>query len=97
MAEPVVEHFGEVLRAGKYGHRLSRETYAIPNRRPSVKLARESISAEQWASLDWAFEDEEHTRYSEPPLPARSGGRFVACLVPTSPAQDGERLPSSGR
>jgi hypothetical protein len=65
MVEPVVEHFGERLRAGKYGHRLSRETYAIPNRRPSVRLSRESISAELWATLDWAFADDEHTTYSD--------------------------------
>ncbi|GAB2516325.1 hypothetical protein [Paramicrobacterium agarici] len=60
-----IEHFGEAIRPGKYGFYLSRETYAIPNRKPTSHAPRELFSAEDWKALDWAYEDEEHTHHSD--------------------------------
>lgn len=61
----VVEHFGELVRAGKYGYRLSRETYAVPNKTSSTRVPKDMVSDELWAELDWAYEDAEHTRLSD--------------------------------
>lgn len=36
LAGTAVEHFGELVPPGKYGHRLTRDMYALPNKsRPS--------------------------------------------------------------
>jgi len=43
MGELSVEHFGEWVREGKYGFRLTRDLYALPNRRSSLPLSRETI------------------------------------------------------
>ncbi len=60
-AEPaVVDHFGERVRRGKYGYRLSRETYAIVNKKPSVYIPRDAVSPQTWEELSWMFEDEDH-------------------------------------
>jgi hypothetical protein len=50
---------------GKYGFRLSRDMYAIPNPKPSVVGARDWYTDAQWERSAWAFEDDDHTRYSE--------------------------------
>lgn len=65
--KPPVEHFGEKIRSGKYGHRLTREMYALPNKRSShyENRVREWFSDERWAADAWAYEDEAHTRYSD--------------------------------
>jgi hypothetical protein len=60
-----LEHIGELIRAGKYGHRLIRDQYAIPSRTPSTRFPREMYSDELWAAQAWAFEDEAHTRFSD--------------------------------
>lgn len=65
MRELSVEHFGEWVREGKYGHRLTRDLYAQPNRRPSVVLPREIYTQEQWDSLAWMYSDDEHRSYSD--------------------------------
>jgi hypothetical protein len=65
MAGLIVEHFGELVRTGKYGHRLTREMYAHVNKTSSTRAPREMYSDELWASLAWAYEDEGHTRLSE--------------------------------
>jgi hypothetical protein len=62
---PVVEHFGERLRQSKFGHRLTREMYAIPNKKPSTKVPREVVGEAFWASQAWAYEDEDHTILSD--------------------------------
>ncbi|GAB3557819.1 hypothetical protein GCM10027405_03290 [Arthrobacter alkaliphilus] len=62
---PPVEHFGELVWPGKYGHRLTREMYAMVNKTSSTRLPREWYTDEQWESLAWAYEDEEHTRLSD--------------------------------
>jgi len=62
---PVVEHFGERLRQSKYGHRLTREKYAVPNKKPSTVVPREYVSEAYWASQAWAYEDEDHTILSD--------------------------------
>jgi hypothetical protein len=60
-----VEHFGELRRAGKYGHRLTRDQYAIPNKMSSTRAPRWMFSDEQWAELGWMYEDDEHTRHTD--------------------------------
>lgn len=60
-----VPHFGELRRAGKYGHRLTREQYAIPNKASSTRAPRWMFSDEQWAELGWMYEDDEHTRHTD--------------------------------
>ncbi|RNL51414.1 GIY-YIG nuclease family protein [Arthrobacter oryzae] len=65
MAELAVEHFGERVRPGKYGHRLVREMYALVNKTSSTRVRRELFSDELWASLAWAYEDEDRTRHSD--------------------------------
>jgi hypothetical protein len=53
------------MRSGKYGHRLIRDLYALPNKTPSVRLPRDFFTDEQWESRAWAFEDAEQTRLSD--------------------------------
>jgi hypothetical protein len=60
-----VEHLGETVRPGKYGYRLTRKLYALPNKRPSVGARREDVSEEQWAADAWAYEDDAHTSYTD--------------------------------
>lgn len=60
-----VEHLGELIRPGKYGHRLTREMYALVNKTSSTKLPREMYSDDRWAALAWAYEDEDHTILSD--------------------------------
>ncbi|GAB3568574.1 hypothetical protein GCM10027405_30430 [Arthrobacter alkaliphilus] len=62
---PPVEHFGELARPGRYGHRLTREMYALVNKTSSTQLPREWYTDEQWESLAWAYEDQEHTRLAD--------------------------------
>lgn len=46
VAQIVVEHLGEQLRGGKYGHRLSRDMYAIVN--SSSSLVPDITMPEEW-------------------------------------------------
>lgn len=62
---PPVVHFGERLLHGKYGFRLVRDLYAVPNPRPSGRAPRELFTAEQWAATDWAYADVDHTTHSD--------------------------------
>lgn len=64
-AKPPVHHFGERLRASKYSYRLVRDEYALVNRKPSITLPRALYSDALWESQAWAFEDAEHTRFSD--------------------------------
>jgi hypothetical protein len=65
MADRAVEHLGETLRASKYSFRLVRDEYALVNRKPSTRLPRALYSDALWAAQDWAFEDEDRTRFSD--------------------------------
>ena len=60
-----IEHFGEQMRSGKYGYRLTRDQYALPNKTRSGRADRDLFTARQWAEEAWAFEDENHTILSE--------------------------------
>jgi hypothetical protein len=62
---PVIEHFGERLRQSKFGHQLTRDMYAIPNKKPSAVRPREFVGEAFWASQAWAYEDEGHTVLSD--------------------------------
>ena len=41
MTSSAVEHFGEMVRPGKYGHRLTRDMYAHVNKTSSTRVPRE--------------------------------------------------------
>jgi hypothetical protein len=62
---PPVKHFDETLRASKYSNRLTRDEYALMSRKPSTRFPRETYSDAQWEAEAWAFEDEDHTRFSD--------------------------------
>lgn len=62
---PPPKHFGETLRASKYGHRLTRDQYALANKKPSTRFPREMYTDAHWAAEAWAFEDEDHTVLSD--------------------------------
>jgi len=61
----VVDHFGERMQTGRYGHRLTRSTYALPNKTPSSYDNRFDYTPEQWAADGWFYEDGDHTRLSD--------------------------------
>ncbi|WP_285117308.1 GIY-YIG nuclease family protein [Leifsonia sp. fls2-241-R2A-40a] len=61
----VVDHFGERIRRGKYGFRLTRDTYAIVNKKPSVYFSREEMSPAQWEALSSIYEHEDHRILSD--------------------------------
>lgn len=58
-------HFGEVVNPGKYGARLTRELYAIPNKKRYNPVRRELVSDAIWDREASAFEDEEHRVYTD--------------------------------
>ena len=62
---PAVLHFGECINEGKYGFRLSRDEYAIPNRRSSFYVSRESLSDRIWKLRGADFVDDEQKMYTD--------------------------------
>lgn len=60
-----LDHLGERVSTGKYGLRLTRETYAIPNPRHSPGYTRES-HPEHWATMHRSgiYADDEHRTYT---------------------------------
>lgn len=60
-----VHHFGERLRASKYGYRLVRDQYAVPNKTNSTWEPRELRGDALWAAHAWMYEDEDHRIYSD--------------------------------
>lgn len=61
MAELTIEHFGEMMRPGKYGHRLTREMYALVNKKPSTRIPEHMLTDELRAFLAPHYEDAELT------------------------------------
>ncbi|MGL3807316.1 GIY-YIG nuclease family protein [Paeniglutamicibacter sp. R2-26] len=60
-----MDHFGEPLRPGKYGHRLVRERYAIINKLSSFYPDRRYYSDKLWEAVSWRYEDENHRILSD--------------------------------
>lgn len=60
-----VVHFGERLRASKFGHLMTREMYAYPSRSPHSRRRREDMPDGLWEGVSWAYADEEHTTLSD--------------------------------
>ncbi|WP_415853626.1 hypothetical protein [Sinomonas sp. G460-2] len=60
-----VEHFGERINYGRYGYRLSRDTYALINKRSSTYSRREDVGEAAWAAWDWMYEDDEHRVHTD--------------------------------
>lgn len=56
-----VEHFGELVRPGKYGLRLTREMYALANKRSSTRIPEHLLTDELRAALRPHFEDDDLT------------------------------------
>lgn len=62
---PGSEHFGEQLRGSKFGHKMTRELYAYPNRKPKERLTCERADEDLWKGTAWSYRDEEHTQHSD--------------------------------
>lgn len=60
-----VEHFGERISPGKYGHRLTRETYALVNKRSSTRIPANMLTEELRALLAPHYEDAELTSHTD--------------------------------
>jgi hypothetical protein len=60
-----IEHFGEQIRPGKYGHRLTRELYAIPSKKPTDRFTVDQVPAATWAIRASFFEDADQTVYND--------------------------------
>lgn len=58
-------HFGESLRRSKYGLKLSRDTYGLPNRKPHQRPNREYSGEERWQKSAWQYRDDEHREHSD--------------------------------
>lgn len=58
---PARKHFGETLRASKYSHRLTRDEYALVNKRNSIRPPREYCTDAEWEGDVRAFEDQDQT------------------------------------
>lgn len=65
LLHPGIEHFGEQLRASRFGHKMTRELYAYPNRKPKERPRREDWPEEVWNDSAWMYRDEEHTEHSD--------------------------------
>lgn len=62
---PAVEHFGELIRPGKYGHRLTREMYALVNKKSSTRIPEHMLTDELRALLASRYEDAELTIHTD--------------------------------
>ena len=60
-----MEHFGEKLRASKFGHKMTRDMYAYPSRAQKQRPKRELLGEQSWESTAWCYRDEEHTQHSD--------------------------------
>lgn len=62
---PNCEHFGEQIRGSKLGHKMTREWFGHPNRKPKDRLKREMFGEDFWAASAWVYRDEEYTQHSD--------------------------------
>lgn len=60
-----VEHLGELIRPGKYGHHLTREIYAQVNKKSSTKIPKDMLTDELRALLAPHYEDAELTIHTD--------------------------------
>lgn len=60
-----VEHFGELIRPGKYGYRLTREMYAMVNKKSSTRIPEYLLTDELRALLSKHYEDAEMTIHTD--------------------------------
>lgn len=60
-----VEHFGEMIRPGKYGHRLTRDMYALVNKKSSTRIPEHMLTDELRAYLAPHYEDAELTIHTD--------------------------------
>lgn len=65
LTSSAVEHFGELIRPGKYGHRLTREMYALVNKRSSTRIPESMLTDELRAYLAPHYEDDELTIHTD--------------------------------
>lgn len=62
---PGIEHFHDPLRAHRLGHKMTRELYGYPNRKPHQRYRPEQMSAEMWDDSAWMYRDDEHAEHSD--------------------------------
>jgi hypothetical protein len=63
--DSAVEHFGELIRPGKYGHHLTREKYAMVNKKSSTRIPEYLLTDELRALLSKHYEDVEMTIHTD--------------------------------
>jgi hypothetical protein len=84
-----VEHFGELVRPGKYGLRLTREMYAVVNKRSSTRIPEHILTDELRAFLAPHYEDAELTIHTDEFCQRH---REAACLLSTQVGIQGLEL-----
>lgn len=62
---PGVEHFGDIFRASKFGHKMIRDLYAYPGRKPKERSKREQLGEALWTNIAWSYRDDEHAEHSD--------------------------------
>lgn len=62
---PPATRLGEHLQRSKYGWRMNREQYAIPNRRSSLRIDRDDVDEKLWDALSPRYRDPEHREYTD--------------------------------
>lgn len=62
---PGIIHFGDRIGASKFGHKMTRELYAVPSRKPKERSRREQVGEELWADIAWSYRDDEHAEHSD--------------------------------
>lgn len=62
---PGIEHFDDQIRAHRLGHKMTRELYGYPNRKPHQRYRREQMSEEMWDGSAWMYRDDEHAEHSD--------------------------------
>jgi excisionase family DNA binding protein len=60
-----IEHFGERLRASKFGHKMTRDMYAYPSRAQKQRPKREVLGEQPWEDTALCYRDDEHTQHSD--------------------------------
>lgn len=62
---PGIEHFDDQIRAHRLGHKMTRELYGYPNRKPHQRWRREQMSEKMWDDAGWTYRDAEHAEHSD--------------------------------
>lgn len=65
MAPGSLKHFDERILRHRFGHKMTRDLFAYPNRKPKDLLRKEQVDERLWQKTAWAYRDEDHTEHSD--------------------------------